>query len=175
MSPIKITQADGSRLNALVEAGYETLVVHSRSGSGTTARNPDYKLAVTAIMEKLDGAGLPFTVYLDSRPVEHLPLDQRRLATSRQLSGPFDSRFAILVSAMNAGSASRGAWRRIRFAVPGASASELSSILSAGANTAVSAIQRLSNTDQRRVTSAHIHEAVRRLAVGEDAPNFADS
>lgn len=36
-------------------------------------------------------------------------------------------------------------------------------------------VERLANAQQRKVSAAHIHNAVHRLLAGEDAPNFAES
>src|SRR5690606_37413164 len=112
-----------------------------------------------------------------SRPVAHLPLAQRRLQVpSRWHSNP-DFHFSQLVQAMNAGSASRGAWRRLLVRVPGASARDLREMVTARVRPATlgKRAERLPVDQLQRIRPAHIHRAVARLLAGEDAPNFADS
>ncbi len=122
-------------------------------------------------MERFDRAHVEYEVYLDSRPVQDIPLPQRRLAVD--FKAPISDRFDQLVRAMNAGSSSHGAWRRLLIMTPGTSSDAVSSALKANAKSA--AVERLPASELRKVTSTHIHKAVARLLAGEDAPNFAAS
>jgi len=151
-----------------VELGRDGVILHSRSG---TDRNRDYREALELLMERLDRAGIAYQIYLDSRPVQHIQLGQRRLSFNRQ--APTSARFNQIVAAMNAGSASRGAWRRLLITTPGAAPAVVAAVLSGGAGRPP--IERLPAAQLRRVTSTHIHHAVARLLAGEDAPNFAPS
>lgn len=165
---IVLRTGTGERLNATVELSPDGIVLHSRSG---TDRNRDYRQALELLMERLDQAHVAYEVYLDSRPVQHLPLDQRRLSFNRQ--APRSARFDELVRAMNAGTASHGAWRRLLIKATGANSAQVLAALSAEAG--ARSIERLPAAQLRHVTSAHIHKAVARLLAGEDAPNFAPS
>ncbi|MES2699176.1 MAG: HNH endonuclease [Pseudomonadota bacterium] len=176
MKRVKVRAADGAELDALVEVSNGDIVVHSRSGSGSTARNPDYRPALEAILTRLTARALKPEVYLDSRPVQHLPLAQRRIATPAELSGPISEQFNYLVRAMNKGSSSHGAWRRIVLRVPGTKDEELIGIIARSTPRVIVKLkERLPNSEQRKVTSEHVHAAVKRLLAGEDAPNFAES
>ncbi len=107
-------------LNATTELSPDGIILHSRSG---TDRNRDYRQAVELLMGRLDQARIPYEIYLDSRPVHQIPLTQRRLLFDRE--SPISTRFDQLVRAMNAGTASHGAWRRLLIATPGTGSEEL--------------------------------------------------
>lgn len=167
-TPIIFRDPDGAVLNAKAELTSDGIILHSRSG---TDRNRDFRAALELLMERLDRAAIGYEVYLDSRPVQHIPLAQRRLTFDRQAS--IAARFDELVRAMNAGSASHGAWRRLLITTLGSPAD---AVLSALTSTPVSsATERLSAAQLRQVTPQQIHRAVARLLAGEDAPNFAPS
>lgn len=169
MSTLLILRADsGVPLNAAAELGPHGVILHSRSG---TDRNRDYRGALELLMARLDRARITYEVFLDSRPVQHIPLAQRRLAFSRE--GSVSTRFDQLVRAMNDGGASHGAWRRLLITTPAAKSSEVLAALEPPVNKP--AIERLPAAQLRKVTSAHIHKAVARLLAGEDAPNFSQS
>lgn len=165
---IVLQDAAGTPLNAKVEITDVGIVLHSRSGKD---RNPDYREALETLLRKLDRAGFAYDIYLDSQPVQHLPLERRRLAYTR--TAPISERFNLLVRAMNEGSSSHGAWRRLLIRVPGAASSQLATALTGSGGS--DPVQRLPAEQLRRVTSKHIHSAVARLLSGEDAPNFAPS
>jgi hypothetical protein len=169
MSSSVVLRTDtGEPLNAAVELSPDGVILHSRSG---TDRNRDYRQALEHLMERLDRAHIAYDIYLDSRPVQHLPLDRRLLSFNRQAS--ISARFDELVRAMNAGTASHGAWRRLLIKATEANPAQVLAALSAEAG--VQSIERLPAAQLRQVTSAHIHKAVARLLAGEDAPNFAPS
>ncbi len=139
-------------------------MLHSRSG---VDRNRDYREAFQTLMAKLDAASIAYDIYLDSRPVRHLPLANRRLAFSRQ--APLPQRFNTLVKAMNEGSSSSGAWRRVLFTAPGHTGVSLAAVVN-GSDSPTP--QRLPAEQLRKVTYEHVDEAVRQLLGGEDAPAF---
>lgn len=158
----------GAELNATLEFRSEGIIFHSRSG---TDRNRDYRPALELLLRRLDQVDISYDVYLDSRPVQHIPLAQRRLLFDRE--APISTRFDQLVRAMNAESASRGAWRRLLIATPGRSVAQL--IAAVDFDAPGQAVERLPALQLRQVTSMHIHSAVSRLRAGEDASNFASS
>lgn len=163
-----IRDAKGDPLNAAAELTPAGVIFHSRSG---TDRNRDYRQGLEMLMRRLDDAGIRYEIHLDSKPVQHVPLAQRRLAFNR--TAPVAARFDELVRAMNEGSASHGAWRRLLIATP---MSQPEAVLAALEPSSGSpAIERLPATQLRRVTNEHIHRAVARLLAGEDATNFAPS
>lgn len=167
-SLITLRTDGGSQLSATLEYVPEGIVLHSRSG---TDRNRDYRQALELMMERFDRAHITYEFYLDSRPVQDIPIHQRRLAID--LDTPISDRFDQLVRAMNAGSSSHGAWRRLLIKTPKVGNDEVSAALQTIAKSPK--VERLPASELRKVTSAHIHKAVARLLAGEDAPNFAAS
>lgn len=162
-----IRDQNGAALDARVEWDGNDLILHSRSGLD---RNPQYRPALELIMVRLDSASIAYDIYLDSRPVQNIPIAERQLRVSR--TGSVADRFHLLVRAMNAGSASQGAYRRLRI-VPSAPTNAVTAVLSATGGTP--AKERLPAEQLRRVTAAQIDRAVARLLSGEDALNFAPS
>src|SRR4051812_16973565 len=98
---IALRTNSGITLNAAAELSSDGIILHSRSG---TDRNRDYRQALELLMQRLDRSRISYEIYLDSRPVQHMPLAQRLLTFNRQ--APISSRFDQLVHAMNAGSSS---------------------------------------------------------------------
>lgn len=156
---------DGAQLNAKVEMHERGLILHSRSG---TDRNRDYRAALEMLMSRLDHGQIAYRIYLDSRPVQRVDLAERELPFNRL--SPVATRFDELVRAMNEGSSSHGAWRRLLIETLGTSSARLREIVEAKGN-----IVRLPASELRKVTTAHIHNAVQKLLGGGDAPNFAPS
>ncbi|MEC3910065.1 hypothetical protein U5A82_06120 [Sphingobium sp. CR2-8] len=169
-TPIVMRTAAGQPLNARVEADEQGIIVHSRSG---VDRNRDYREAMELLLTRLDKAGHPYEAYLDSAPVHHLPLNQRRLAFPR--SGPVEERFNPLVRAMNANSSSNGARRRVLFVVAGLTRSQLVTVANGTGDLESASVSRLPTEQLRKVTAEHVDKAVARLLKGDDAPNFAPS
>lgn len=165
---MNVVSDGGTPLNANVEIVESGIVLHSRSG---TDRNRDYRQALELLLSRLDAADAAYDVYLDSRPVQHLPLADRRLTFSRNV--PVATRFDEIVRAMNHGTDSHGAWRRLLIEVPGSSPDKLGAIINAAKPAPI--INRLPASDLRKVTASHIHRAVEKLLGGGDAPNFAPS
>lgn len=171
---IGITNSTGRKLDARVELSGSDLIVHSRSGQD---RNRDYRPAVETMLTRLDAAKISYSIYLDSKPVQHLPLDGRRLPLPR--TGSVEERFNALVYAMNKGSSSNGAYRRIRF-VTNAEQADVFRALSGKTQRSIvsvrkNGVERLPASELRKVTAANIDGAVAQLLAGGDAPNFADS
>ncbi|MGO7837795.1 HNH endonuclease [Rhizobium johnstonii] len=156
---------DGAQLNANVEMHERGLVLHSRSG---TVRNRDYRAALEMLLSRLDHAQIAYRIYLDSKPVQGIDITQRELFFDRM--SPVAARFNELVRAMNKGSSSRGAWRRLLIETPGTGAARLREVAEGKSN-----IVRLSARELRKVKSSNIHKAVQKLLDGGDAPNFAPS
>lgn len=139
----------GAQFHATLELVAEGIVLHSRSG---TDRNRDYRQALELLMERFDRPHIAYEFYLDSRPVQDIPLEQRRL--SADLSSPISDRFDELVRAMNAGSSSHGAWRRLLIKTPGANNDELSAALQAnGKNPEVERLPAWNYARLRALTS----------------------
>ena len=162
---------DGTAFNARIDLDSRGIVVHSRSG---TARNRDYRPALELLLARLGAASIVFDVFLDSAPVRHIPLEQRRLEFPRD--APVSEQFDSLVRAMNAGSASHGAWRRLLITTEITEAAELAAVLgSPSGRRDPSELYRLPAFELRKVTPEHVDAAVARLLSGEEAANFAPS
>ncbi|MCJ8151856.1 HNH endonuclease [Shinella sedimenti] len=159
---------DGTPLNAKLELHELGITFQSRSG---TDRNRDYRVALELLLSRLDTGKIAYEIYLDSRPVQGVELAKRRLSFNRQ--APISVRFDELVRAMNTGSHSHGAWRKLLIATPGTSPAALLSAI--GAAKSIRKFVRLPARELRKVTEFHIDNAVRRLLAGGEAPNFAPS
>lgn len=159
---------NGAPLNARLDISFRDIVLHSRSG---TTRNRDYRAALQLLLSRLDGADASYDIYLDSQPVQHLPLAERQLSFDR--TGPIGQRFDELVRAMNAGTQSHGAWRRLLIRTKRHVGTDIRSVIRAVEEN--ESINRLPASELRKVTAEHIHRAVQRLLDGDAAPNFSDS
>lgn len=176
MPDIIIEDAQGDGLNARVECDGSHFIVHSRSGAGASGRNPDYRPALTNMLRRLAAAGRKPDVFLDSRNVQQLPLEQRLIAKAAELAGDEIDQFNHIIRAMNKDRPSNGAWSRVLLRVPG-DPSGLSTLIST--DTPLSkhrkVAQRLTSQQQRKVTAEDVHAAVASLLKGHDATNFAES
>jgi hypothetical protein len=143
---------DGAQLNAKVEMHERGLILHSRSG---TDRNRDYRAALEMLLSRLDDAQVAYRIYLDSRPVQGIDLTERELSFDRM--SPVAMRFDQLVRAMNEGSSSHGAWRRLLIETSGTKPARLREIIEGKGN-----IVRLPASELRKVTTSHIHSVNRR-------------
>lgn len=155
-------------LNATVEIDERGIVLHSRSGKN---RNRDYRAALELIMKRLDNADIDFEIYKDSNRVQEDSFADRKLSFDRQVA--IAERFDLIVKAMNLGTDSHGAWRRLLITTPGVSLQELPSIITSGDNNP--GVFRLPATELRKVGIDHIERAVKFLLDGGDAPNFSPS
>ncbi|TXR50089.1 HNH endonuclease [Phyllobacterium endophyticum] len=165
-TPLILVTDNSVRLNSQLELDERGVILHSRSGK---QRNRDYRLALELLLTRLDGAGIRYSIYLDSKPVQNIPLGERLLHFDQQAS--ISARFDELVRAMNKGSASHGAWRRLLIQTPKTGRDIL--LLAIGAIDDTADNDRLPAALLRRVTVAHIHHAVAKLLDGKDASNFA--
>jgi 5-methylcytosine-specific restriction protein A len=159
---------DGRHFNAKVEVIGPKVVLHSRSG---TSRNRDYRSALELILSRLDAADLSYEIFLDSGTVQNVPVRDRRIATDPQL--PIPKRFDELVRAMNAGSRSHGAWRRLMLIVEDTNEPELCALLRVVEDELP--LNRLRSSELQKVTTENVNRAVQKLIGGADAPNFAPS
>ncbi|MES2904116.1 MAG: hypothetical protein V4696_08025 [Pseudomonadota bacterium] len=125
------------------------------------------------IFARLDAASINYEVYLDSAPVQHRPLASRKLTFPK--GAVIGERFNSLVRAMNAGSASNGAWRRVLIASSGHTPAAMCAVVRDEPKLIATSSDRLSAAELRRVTNAHVDASVARLVAGEDAPNFDPS
>ena len=163
-----LTNDDGEPLNANLELHAQGVVLHSRSGK---TRNRDYRAALEMLMARLDNADVHYEIYLDSRPVENVPLSERQLSFDRQ--APVAKRFDLIVKDMNKGSDSHSAWRRLLIATPDKDPAALPSII--GAKDPDRNASRLPSSELQKVSINHIERAVKILLDGGDAPNFSPS
>jgi hypothetical protein len=168
---VELRSDSGAPLNARVEIDSRGVVLHSRSGAD---RNRDYRLALETLLTRLDAAAVLYDIYLDSAPVQKLPLDQRKLAFPRGL--PVPERFNAIVRAMNVGSSSNGAWRRILIrSLHGDTTALVDAVRGAREAAGDAEGTRLPATQLRQVTSEDIDRAIEFLGNGGDASNFAPS
>lgn len=170
-----LVTADGAQLNAKVEMDERGLILHSRSG---TDRNRDYRAALEMLLSRLDHAQIAYRIYLDSKPVQGVRLSERELSFDRM--SPVAARFDELVRAMNKGSSSHGAWRRLFIETAGTGPARLREVVEGKSNrvrlpTSEFKIGRLPVSELKKVKPFHIHKAVQKLLDGGDAPNFAPS
>lgn len=70
MSDVTIRTTAGKALNARVEVLTGQIIVHSRSGAGAKARNPNYRPALETVLETFAASGIKPDIYLDSRPAQ---------------------------------------------------------------------------------------------------------
>jgi hypothetical protein len=171
MPDVVLLSHSGTILNARVEQDSRGLVLHSRSG---TDRNRDYRQALETMLACMDAAGIPYDVFLDSGPVQQQPLASRRLMVERTAS--VAERFDALVRAMNAGSSSNGAWRRVLITAPDHSPQALAAVVQGRTPIQKPGTDgRLPAAQLRLVTAEHVDQAVQHLLQGGDAPAFAPS
>ncbi|MQY50080.1 hypothetical protein GAO09_29035 [Rhizobiales bacterium RZME27] len=158
----------GTLLNATIEVKAPGIVLHSRSGK---SRNRDYRQALELIMTRLDTAGIGYNVYLDSARSQHIPLAQRLLEIDMKTS--VARRFDLIVRAMNDGTPSHGAWKRLLIVTSETDQIRLAKIVDR--KSATRTVSRLPSAEMRKVQQKHIHQAVEFLRSGGDAQNFAPS
>ena len=90
------------------------------------------------------------------------------------LNGSAEQRFNHLLRAMNAGSASNGAYRRLRLQVPGLAPGDIARVIRGGGPSAAAPIERLPYDQLRRVRPDQVVRAVELVRRGEPH-NFAGS
>jgi 5-methylcytosine-specific restriction protein A len=137
-----LIDANGDTLDARVELEDGAIILHSRGGAfgKPNLRNPDYKKALRAILERLDGSDFsPSGVWVDSRVAQAWPEPQRRLLDAAEFSLPVNQ----LVTLISQRAAAKGrpdgvtghgnSTKRVRIGVPVASIAQLQTLLSATA------------------------------------------
>jgi hypothetical protein len=172
-------ELDGRNIDAAVRLETGAIILESRGGTGASARNSQYSMALETILARSLGPSSTLKrVLLASRDaVRSFPDDASRvLAEGAELVdlGPLAAASALRTRMRDFGKSSGdrtgNSTKRLRFEFgPSELAEQLK--LRRFDETAV----RLTNREQRQVTSLHIHAAVLALAQGGDAPNFADS
>lgn len=171
---VTLHKPDGQSLNAKVEVEHGAIILHSRGGAfgKSNLRNPDYRPALTLILQKLAAGDLrPHDILLDSRPAQSWPKPERLVLKGDEHDQPVE----VLVTLIAQRSAALGrtdssighgnSTRRLRIEVPGAAIKALITVLDASTPTGSEAI-RLSDSVQRRVTSRMIDEAIERFHAG---------
>ncbi|MFK4005014.1 HNH endonuclease [Qipengyuania sp. NPDC077563] len=161
-------------LSAKVEVGDSRVVLHSRSGSaGNNERNPEYRKALELILSRLHEEGAYPKIYLDSGPVQDRPLNERLLLDTSEVTASVEDQFDEIVRRSNAGSRSRGAYRRLLIITPRQPAYSIipiiqGTILQGGKSGLPAAVLR-------QVRKEHIETAIDELA-GNDPRwhSFAD-
>lgn len=164
---VPIFNTGGKELLAKVEIDGTDIILHSRSGTGERARNPDYRHALEAILARLAAEGIKPEVFLDSAPArqKHPAENDRRLAHGPDLTGDVGEQADVLIRRSNAGSDSHGAWRRLRLRPPRMPAYALSSIL---AGTVEARQHGLSTAQLRSVQRRHVEAAIDELRRGAE-------
>lgn len=170
MIDVFISDAKGRVLDARVEVGDGDIILHSRSGAGEAARNPAYREALETILARLQAEGLKPEVFLDSAPVNQSPLADRRLAEPIELVGAVAEQFNLLIRRSNAGSSSKGAWRRLRLRLPTMPDYALASIIDGSARRR----NGMSARQLQAVESEHIRAAIAEVRGGNERPTRFD-
>lgn len=178
--------------DARIELDGGDVLLHSRGGAtgGRPARNTDYEKALATIIRRLraqDSSGNQVIrrILLDSTVARQYSADERVLMSSQEMSGLSDEEVATIVRrrarewGQRPGAKGGNSTKALRIETADRARSSIRSTLKLmhwkEPGIGAPNIERLSNTEQRRVTVADVHRAVFRLVSGEDAPNFADS
>jgi len=167
-APIKVPiYAGGDALHAKVEIDGTDIILHSRSGAGERARNPDYRRALEAILARLAAEGIKPEVFLDSAPTrrEYPAENDRRLAHGTDLTGDVGEQADVLIRRSNAGSDSHGAWQRLRLRPARMPAYALKSILD---GTVEARQDGLFTAQLRLVERRHVEAAIAELRGGAE-------
>nr|WP_312990642.1 hypothetical protein [Brevundimonas diminuta] len=159
---VPIFDTVGDMLDAKVEIDGTDIILHSRSGAGERARNPDYRRALEAILARLAAEEIKPEVFLDSAPArQKRPLESDRcLARGRDLTGDTGEQADFLIRRSNAGSESHGAWRRLRLRPPQMPAYAMASILD---GTVEKRREGLAAAQLKLVERRHVEAAVAEL------------
>lgn len=117
---VEIVDSRGRKLDALVEIGNSQILLHSRSGAGERARNPDYRNALETIFERFDAQYETPETFLDSGPARRKSpsMDARRLVAADEIFVDAKEFASAVINRSNANSNSHGAWRRLLMRVP---------------------------------------------------------
>ena len=120
MFTVEIVDSRGRKLDALVEIGNSQILLHSRSGTGERARNPDYRKALETIFERFDSEYETPETFLDSGPARRKSpsMEARRLVAADEVFADAKDFASTVINRSNANSKSHGAWRRLLMRVP---------------------------------------------------------
>lgn len=170
---VSIADDEGMPLNAKVEVEPESIILHSRGGAfgKSNLRNPDYRKALRAILERLGTDEVtPSGIWLDSQVAQRWPEDRRKVLDASEFALPVDRLLPLIgqrVADMGRPESATGhgnSAKRIRIGVPRLSAIELQALLHS--RPSASRADRLPAEILRRVSPEMIDEAVEALDAG---------
>lgn len=169
MKTIRMQDAGGVELRARLDVGEGQIVLHSRSGGGATARNPDYRIALVGLLQRLLDQGYVFSVFLDSLASKRSSpdLEDRLLIGRGDREGDAEEFASKIIRKSNEGSRSNGAWRRLLFLVDKASVEELQVLIQGQSD----ALPPISSRHFEEVGRDHILAAISEIREGRERPN----
>ena len=174
----------GAPIDAHFEVGSGNLVLHSRGGTRGTAqaRNTEYQAAMRLMLERFKRSGLEITdAWVDSSPVEDLPIEQKRIFFPDDAHAPTDELYARLSKRMalvgrDPSLPGRGnRTKRLRFSFDG-SPSDTWIAHVAGRGDSSNVFTRnglLSASAHDRVSEDHVYYAVEQLSAGTISHAFS--
>ena len=173
MTAISIYDHNGAQLNARIDVEDDHIVLHSHSGNKVTGSNPDYRLALPLIIERLRNNSIDFVSYLDSEAARRARPDMldRVLLTSVELDPDNDKAAMQIIRKSNEGSKSHGAWRRLLFLAEGFPEHALIDAVTGCGKI----LPPISTGDYAKVQRAHIKAAIEEIRQGRERANrFAE-
>jgi hypothetical protein len=135
----EITDDDGHVLNAKVEVINGNIVLHSRGGAfgKPNLRNPDYRQALRAILERLVSSNLKVSaIWLDSSVARQWPESERLLVQGEELDAPVEALLTAIAKQGSSKGRSDGesghgnSTKRLKIGVPSGSMLELQKVIS---------------------------------------------
>lgn len=173
MTTISIYDRNGAELNARIDVEGDQIVLHSHSGDKVTGRNPDYRLALQLVIDRLRNSSIKFVSYLDSAPARRAWPDMRdrKLLTSVELDSNAAEAAMQIIRKSNEDSKSHGAWRRLLIEAEGVTEAVLiGALMGVGKK-----LPPISAGDYSKVQRAHIEAAIEEIRQGRERPNrFAE-
>lgn len=169
MTTIAINDQNGAKLNARVDVEGDQLALHSSSGDKITGRNPDYRLALQLVIERLRNSSIEFVTYLDSAPARQARPDMRdrKLLASVELDSDVAEAAMQIIRKSNEGSKSHGAWRKLLIKADYVTEAVLiDALIGVG-----KIIPPISAGDYSKVQRAHIEAAIEEIRQGRERPN----
>lgn len=166
MFDVEIVDANGHPLRARVEIGNSQIILHSRSGAGARARNPDYRKALETIFCRFAEQYVTPETFLDSGPArkKNASIDGRRLVSHNEFFVDAEEFATAVINRSNAGSSSHGAWRRLLMRVPPLPDYALRSIVDGTVERRKGRSMRADAL--RRVEKRHVEAAIAELRSG---------
>lgn len=177
----RVKGEDGRPLDALLEISRSSIVLRARGGTrGEGAINTDYATALRLILTRLlmDGRIRIKRAYVDSRPVQNLPIQERLIFSKVDQTLTVEQAFSRMSMAMertgqgNSKSGKGNRTKRIRLDLdlPTWAANLEKDILKVEEQ-----IARIPASELRKVTAEHILEALRTLQGGDQEHGFGPS